>query len=116
MITAHYNSGVYKQFVDDWDIEHVTSSPTYAQSNGFIERQVQTVKKVIQKSTKADEDVYLALLRLKTNPVDTGIPSPAEIMFKRCIGDTIPSYSKSDQEELVEKLKIRQDKQKTIFF
>ena len=111
----HYNSGVYKQFVDDWGIEHVTSSPTYAQSNGFIERQVQTVKKVIQKSTKADEDVYLALLRLKTNPVDTGIPSPAEIMFKRCIGDTIPSYSKSDQEELAEKLKIRQDKQKTNF-
>ena len=108
----HYSSGQFKQFVTEWGIDHVTSSPTFPQSNGFIERQVRTVKQVMMKTLKANEDVYLALLRLNTNPVDTGIPSPAEILYNRCIGDTIPSYSKQDCEEIAEQLKQRQNKQK----
>ena len=109
----HFSSGQFKQFVTGWGIDHVTSSPTFPQSNGFIERQVRTVNQVMMKTLKAHEDVYLALLRLNTNPVDTDIPSPfQEILYSRCIGDTIPSYSRQDGEEIMDQLKQRQNKQK----
>ena len=40
-----YDSKEYRNFVQTWQIEHVTSSPRYPKSNGFIERNIQTIKK-----------------------------------------------------------------------
>ena len=38
----------FQDFVHKWGIQHTTSSPRFPQSNGFIERQVQTIKKIIR--------------------------------------------------------------------
>ncbi len=40
-----YTSSDYKKFAREWDFQHDTSSPEYPQSNGFIERTIQTLKK-----------------------------------------------------------------------
>ena len=40
----------YQEFMASWEIQHVTSSPRCPRSNGFIERQVQTVKNTIKMS------------------------------------------------------------------
>ncbi|XP_014676736.1 PREDICTED: uncharacterized protein K02A2.6-like [Priapulus caudatus] len=37
-----YASYAFKRFTEDWDFRHITSSPHFPQSNGFIERQIQT--------------------------------------------------------------------------
>ena len=34
-----YTSEQFQKFVCDWDIQHITSSPTYPQSNGLAERE-----------------------------------------------------------------------------
>ena len=47
-----YDSYAFKQFAKDWGFDHIISSPTYAQSNGFIERTIQTVKKNIKKGQR----------------------------------------------------------------
>ncbi|XP_008181766.1 uncharacterized protein K02A2.6-like [Acyrthosiphon pisum] len=44
-----FNSLEFKQFMHEWDIEHVTSSPNYAQSNGLAERSIQSIKKLLKK-------------------------------------------------------------------
>ena len=35
----------YTDFSKEWDFLHDTSSPTYPESNGLVERSIQTVKK-----------------------------------------------------------------------
>lgn len=44
-----FNSLEFKQFMFDWGIEHVTSSPNYAQLNGLAERSIQIIKKLFKK-------------------------------------------------------------------
>lgn len=37
-------SGELASFMKQWGIQHKTSTPTYAQPNGFIEQQIKTIK------------------------------------------------------------------------
>ena len=45
-----YCSKDFAAFCNQWRINHITSSPLYPKSNGFIERMVQTVKNLLKKS------------------------------------------------------------------
>ena len=42
-------------------IKHTTSSPNYPQSNGFIERQIQTVKKLMEKASSTGRSFQEAI-------------------------------------------------------
>ena len=61
---------------------HDTSSPEFAQSNGFVERMIQTLKNSLDKTFASDQDPYLALLTLITTPDGKGI-SPAYRLMNR---------------------------------
>ena len=52
----------YKNFASSYGFYHDPSSPRYPQSNGFIERVIQTVKNTFAKAKLSKEDPYLALL------------------------------------------------------
>ncbi|PIK55858.1 hypothetical protein BSL78_07250 [Apostichopus japonicus] len=82
---SQYSSQLFTSFSHKWGFQHVTSSPLYPQSNGMAERFVQTIKKTLAKTLKDKQDVYLALLCIRTTPVDHQIPSPAELLFNRKI-------------------------------
>ena len=41
----------FMRFMTDQHIQHITSSPLYPKSNGFIERQVETIKMCQQQQT-----------------------------------------------------------------
>ena len=60
-----YASAHFTAFCKSWGIEHITSSPNYAQSNGFAERQVRWVKPVIKKCLKTSESIPQALLQMR---------------------------------------------------
>ena len=47
----------YKQFAKDWGFDHITLSPRYPQSNGFIERMIQTTKSTMTKARQAGVDI-----------------------------------------------------------
>ena len=86
-----YQGQPFKVLMDKYGIEHITSSPRYPQSNGFIERQVQTVKKTIKKCDREGKDFQLAMLNLRATPVDSKLPSPAEMLFGHPIATLLPS-------------------------
>ena len=46
----------------------ICSSPTHSQSNGMVERQIQTIKARIIKCNQSKTNLHKALLRLRTIP------------------------------------------------
>ena len=45
-----------KKFSQEWDFKHITSSPRYPKSNGFVERSIETIKRALQKSLRTGGD------------------------------------------------------------
>ena len=85
-----YSSHEFEKFVTSYGIEHIPSSPHYAQSNGFAKRMVQTVENISLKCDENNEDPYLGLLSSWTTPVDHHLKSPAELLTNRKFRTTLP--------------------------
>ncbi len=86
-----FNSFEFKQFAKTYGFEVVSSSPEYPRGHGLIERHVQTIKKCMYKCDHSGQDVELALLSLRSTPLDSHIPSPAELLNNRKYRTTMPS-------------------------
>ena len=84
----------FVKFTESWQIDHKTSSPRYPQSNGFIERNVQTIKKILKKAIVSNKDPHLTLLEWRNTPIDESLPTPAELLFGRKIRGIIPTNPK----------------------
>ena len=93
--SPEFKSKEYKKFAREWDFEHNPSSPIYPESNGLVERTIQTVKRTLCKAYKAGEDPHLALLALRTAPGPNNGNSPAKIMFSRQPRTVVPSVVKA---------------------
>lgn len=85
-----YTAQSFKVFAKGWDFRHVTSSPHFPQSNGFVERAIQTVKKALKKAHDGNEDPYLTLLILNTTPGSDGT-FPAMRLFNHQPRTMLPS-------------------------
>ena len=80
-----FSSREFNSFLSGLGIKHTTSSPNYPQSNGFIERQIQTVKRLMEKATSTGRSFQEALTGLRATPITKGMPSPAEILHGRSL-------------------------------
>ena len=88
--------GCYRQFAEEYGFSHVTSSPNYPRSNGFIESQVKSIKGALKKAKRSNSDPNIALLFLRATPVDSKLPSPAELPLGRQVQDNLPRKILSD--------------------
>uniref|UniRef100_A0A3Q4GPK8 Integrase catalytic domain-containing protein n=1 Tax=Neolamprologus brichardi TaxID=32507 RepID=A0A3Q4GPK8_NEOBR len=81
--------GVFGQFAKEWDFVHTTSSPHYPQSNGLVEKSVQTVKRLMSKARDSGADFYQSLLVYRTTPLECGM-SPAQLLMGRHLRSNLP--------------------------
>ena len=58
---TNFTSRDYKEFATNWGFILTTSSPHYPKGHGFIERQVQTIKKLFARCDEDNANYYLAL-------------------------------------------------------
>ena len=61
----------FKRFARDWGFELKTSSPIYPQSNGLVEKTIQTCKSIMTKASENGLDPYLGILEYCNTPVDS---------------------------------------------
>ena len=80
------DSNEFQHFAADWGFQHITSSPKYPQSNGEVERAVQTMKMILK---SADE--YLALMSYRNTPLHNGY-SPAQLSMGRKLKTRVPCH------------------------
>jgi len=88
-----FNSIEFREFVKNYEFQHVTSSPYYAQSNGKIERSVQTAKKLMKKASVDNSDPFLALLDFRNTPSESLKLSPVQILYGRRTRTKLPIKS-----------------------
>ncbi|VDI06076.1 Hypothetical predicted protein [Mytilus galloprovincialis] len=112
---VQFSSLEFKDFAKDYGFQHLTSSPTYAQSNGQAERTVQTIKSLLKKS----KDPYKSLLDYRNTVITELELSPAQIFYGRRLKTTLPTTAPllnvNNSQDTRRKLKERQSKQKYYY-
>ena len=88
-----FASEEFKTFTKQYRFNHITSSPHYAQSNGFIEHMVQTTKMSMKKCLASGHDFNLAMLVYRATPQSNKLPSPAEMLNNRKFRALLPMHS-----------------------
>lgn len=114
-----FSSTDFRNFSYEWNFIHRTSSPGYAQSNGQVERTIQTIKNLMKKTDYDGSEFNLAYLEYLNTPICTKIPSPAELLYSRKLRTKLPRLPKVFKPKLnmniQSKLKARQLCQKQYF-
>ena len=84
-----YASAQFANFCIAWGISNETSSPHYPQSNGFAKACVKSAKHALQQAKYSGANLHLALLALQAMPIDSKLPSPAELLYQCQLRATI---------------------------
>ena len=116
-----YASLEFKEFAKKWQFSHITSSPLYAQSNGLVERHIQTLKRLMKKCVYDNRDIYLALLQYRNTPISNKIKSPAQLLMSRRLRDNLPiknnllKPNRNNYRCIKQNLLVQQQKQKKYY-
>jgi hypothetical protein len=86
---TYYTSKEFRQFKNEWQFQHVTSSPLYPQSNGLAERAVRSAKGLLKKCSSDKIDPYMALLHVRNTPRGQ-LASSAQRLYSRRTRTTLP--------------------------
>ena len=90
-----YGSFEFREFAKRMNFEHVTSSPSYARSNGQSERTIQTFKKSLIKMLPDGKTLTETLIALRSTPVGNGLSSPAVLLQGRNLRSGLHCHSES---------------------
>ena len=75
-----FSSEAFAQFILDQCIDQTTSLPHYPRSNGFIERQIETIKTALSTSQATGQTIRYLLLNIRSQPIGPHMPSAREIL------------------------------------
>jgi hypothetical protein len=113
-----FNSTEFAKFAKDWGFQQVFSSPRYPQSNGKVEKSVQTIKTLMQKALDDNQDCYKALLEFRNTPTESSNLSPMQIMINRQTRSVLPvaNTKLSSMHQQTAQEALSQAKQKQAFY
>ena len=90
-----YSSREFHNFPSFYQVDHITSSPHYPQSNGFAVVLVGIAKKRMEKSVKEGKLWNYGLMQYRTTPISSTLPSPLEMLTGRRPCSTLPQLPSS---------------------
>ena len=92
-----YTSQTYTRVMQSFNVNHITSSLHYPQSNGLAKKYVQIVKSLFYKA-KEGKDFYTYLMIYLNTPLTDIMKSPMQILQGRSAGSDLPmSYAARKQ-------------------
>ena len=108
---SQFTAKEYQDFAARYGSRITTSSPHHPRGHGFIECQVQTIKHIFTKCAEDGSDPHLALLQLRTTPLDCRTPSLSELLQNRQLRTTLPAIIRppANSETVQASLQSRQD-------
>ena len=70
-----FSSEAFQKFPTSQYIDHITSFPHYPKSNGFIEKQIKTIKIALDTAKSSGKSLNDLLLSLRSMPIGPHLPS-----------------------------------------
>ena len=117
---SYYSSQEFQDFITEWDILHVQSSPHYPQSDGLAGSCVKRAKMMLTKVKQTGQDPLIALLEYRTTALCAGY-SPAEHLMGRKIRSFLPTPTNQfvpiaiNHQEIRSQLEQQKNKQKNKY-
>ena len=95
-----FTSKEFKDFMNNWGVDHQLSSPHYPQSNGLAESAaVKTMQELVAKCTEngvlKEEALCRGLIEFRNTPRQCG-KSPAQLVYNRDIRSIVPQMPLKD--------------------
>ena len=85
-----YASKTFKGLMEEYQVNHITSSPHYPQSNGLAEKYIQIVKNLFHKAKEEGQDLHKYLMTYRNAPLSSHLQSPIQILSNRATRSTLP--------------------------
>ena len=114
-----FNSSEFQKLAKQWHFTIITTSPNYPQSNGLIECNVQTIKRLYKKAIEGNTSIDLALLEYRNSPISGMDLSPAQLLMSRRLRSTLPMthslLTPTINKGVTKQSKDRQEKQQVYY-
>ena len=85
-----YTSEIFTNLMIEYNVNHITSSSHYPQSNGLAEKYVQIVKNLFYKVREEGKDLYKCLMVYHNTPLSSNLQSPMQILASRSARSNLP--------------------------
>ena len=85
-----YTSEIFTNLMIEYNVNHITSSSHYPQSNGLAEKYVQIVKNLFHKAKEEGKDLYKCLMMYLNTPLSSHLQSPMQILASRSARSNLP--------------------------
>ena len=85
-----YASEIFKGLMEEYQINHITSSSHYPQSNGLAEKYIQIIKNLFHKAKEEGQNLYKCLMTYRNTPLSSHLQSLMQIISNRTTRSTLP--------------------------
>ena len=85
-----YTAEVVTKLNREYNVNHITSSPHYLQSNGLAEKYVQLVKNLFYKAKEEGKDLFKCLVVYCSTPLSNTLWSPMQMLSSRSARSDLP--------------------------
>ena len=85
-----YTTEVFTNLMRGYNVNHITNSPHYLQSNGLAEKYVQLVKKLFYKAKEEGKNLFKCLMVYCNTPLSKTLQSPMQILSSRSERSDLP--------------------------
>ena len=85
-----YTVEVFTNLMREYNINHITRSPHYSQSNGSAEKYLQLVRNLFYKAKEEGKDLFKCLMVYHNTPLSNNLQSPMQILASRSARSDLP--------------------------
>ena len=96
-----YTLETFTNLMVHYNVNHITSSPYYPQSNGLAEKYVQIVKSLFHKAKEEGKDLYQCLMIYHNTPLSNVLHSPMQILTSRSAKSSLPMSNTARQQNIL---------------
>ena len=93
-----YTSYIFKRLMDEYQENHITSSPHYPQSTSIAAKYVQIIKNLFHKAKEEGQDLHKGLMTYRNTPLSSHLQSSMQILSNRITRSTLPLSNAAKQQ------------------